>query len=166
MPWPLRAGTSVSARREPVELRELLAGLVGDYPDRPIRFCTSLDAEATYMEGEPVALRRLFANLIDNAMRFGTCCEITLAHCGEHLRVTVDDDGPGIPPGEREAVLEPFYRLEPSRSRATGGSGLGLAIVKQIAEAHGGSVGIAASPAGGTRATIILPAAGVRPTSL
>jgi two-component system osmolarity sensor histidine kinase EnvZ len=151
-------GTSVSARREPVHLCELLAGLVADYPDRQVRFGSAAEADAMHIAGEPVALRRLFANLIENALRFGTCCEIALVLCGAHLRVTVDDDGPGIPAGERRAVLEPFYRLEPSRSRATGGSGLGLAIVKQIAEAHGGTVFIAASPPGGTRVAIMLPA--------
>lgn len=151
-------GTSVLARRQPVDLCELLAGLVAGYPDRQVRWCPAVAADATHIVGEPVALRRLFANLIDNALRFGTCCEIALVRCGEHLRITVDDDGPGIPAGEREAVLEPFYRLEPSRSRATGGSGLGLAIVKQITEAHGGSADIAASPPGGTRVTIMLPA--------
>ena len=120
-------GTSVSARREPVDLRELLAGLVDDYPDRAIRFCTSADAETTYMEGEPVALRRLFANLTDNAMRFGTRCEITLARCGEHLRVTVDDDGPGIPARRARgcarallpagALAQPGHRRQRSRPR-------------------------------------------------
>jgi signal transduction histidine kinase len=133
--------------------------LVADYPDRPVRFCAAVDAKAVRIEGEPVALRRLFANLIDNALRFGTSCDIALARCGEHLCVSVDDDGPGTPASERQAVLEPFYRLEPSRSRATGGSGLGLAIVKQIAEAHGGSIAIDASPLGGARVTITLPAA-------
>jgi two-component system OmpR family sensor kinase len=75
----------------------------------------------------------------------------------DRVQVFVDDDGSGIPEGEREAVFEPFYRLEGSRSRSTGGTGLGLTIAKQIAEAHGGSIGIETSPLGGARLKVTLP---------
>ena len=150
-------GTFVSARREIVDVGELLAGLVADYPGTQLHPCGLHDAASWSVKGDPVALRRLFANLFDNAMRFGAVCEVAVARSGQHVVVTIDDDGPGIPAAERQAVLEPFYRLEPSRSRITGGSGLGLAIVKQIAEAHGGSVAIERSPQGGVRAIITLP---------
>jgi signal transduction histidine kinase len=150
-------GTFVAAGREAADLRALLADLVEDRSNA--HFCSEGDAEPALVEGQPVALRRLFANVIDNALRFGTSCEIALASCGAHLAVTIDDDGPGIPEDERQKVLDPFYRLEPSRNRATGGSGMGLAIAKQICEAHGGSILIAASPQGGVRAVVTLPAA-------
>jgi two-component system, OmpR family, osmolarity sensor histidine kinase EnvZ len=153
-------GSFAPARREGVDLRELLARLTADYPEEKVCFRCPPDLSRSQTTGEPVALRRLFANLIDNALQFGTLCEVALARRGEELVVTIDDDGPGIPARERQAVLEPFYRLEPSRSRVTGGSGLGLAIVKQIVEAHGGAIAIEASPQGGTRATVTLPAAG------
>jgi signal transduction histidine kinase len=73
--------------------------------------------------------------------------------------VTVDDDGPGIPALERSAVFEPFYRIEPSRSRETGGAGLGLAIARAIAEAHGGRISADVAPQGGARIRVVLPAA-------
>jgi signal transduction histidine kinase len=152
----LSRGTFVSARRESVDVCDLLTNLLADYPPDRVRFRLISDEAALHVKGEPVALRRLFANLIDNALRFATICEVELARRSEYLVVTVDDNGPGIPPGEREAVLEPFYRLEGSRNRTTGGSGLGLAIVKQIAEAHGGSIAIDVSPQQGTRVTFTL----------
>lgn len=73
----------------------------------------------------------------------------------ELVEVTVDDEGPGIPPEERELVFERFYRAV--ESRAMPGSGLGLAIVKQVMESHGGSVRAEASPSGGTRIVLELP---------
>lgn len=110
------------------------------------------------LEGNVVALCRLFTNIVDNALRYGAKNpKVTAETNGAALRVTVDDDGPGIPPNERELVFEPFYRREPSRSRETGGSGLGLAIAKQIAEQHGGSVGLEQSPSGGLRVIVEFP---------
>jgi signal transduction histidine kinase len=73
------------------------------------------------------------------------------------IRVTVDDEGPGIPVDRRQAMLEPFNRLETSRNRATGGAGLGLAVVRSLVEAHGGTVDIAAAPGGGARVIVELP---------
>ncbi len=81
-----------------------------------------------------------------------------MSRTGASCRVTVDDDGPGIPESERTAVFGPFYRIERSRSRQTGGTGLGLAIARQIAEAHGGTVVAEASSLGGARLVAILPA--------
>jgi signal transduction histidine kinase len=152
-------GTFISARRESVDIGEMLAELAGDYPAARVRLCRAGDAIALPVEGDPVALRRLFANLIDNALRFAATCDVKPARAAEHAVVTIDDDGPGIPEAERQAVLEPFYRLEASRSRSTGGSGLGLAIVRQIAEAHRGSIALDRSPCGGARAVVTLPLA-------
>jgi two-component system osmolarity sensor histidine kinase EnvZ len=72
--------------------------------------------------------------------------------------VTVDDDGPGIPPDQREAVFRPFYRLDSARNADGGGSGLGLAISRDIAMSHGGDVILADSPLGGLRAVLMIPA--------
>ena len=107
------------------------------------------------MIGDKLGLRRCMGNLIDNALRYATHCEISVAGDRTHVQVRVEDDGPGIPEAERAAVLEPFYRLEPSRSRATGGSGLGLAIVKQIVEGHGGTIEITQSKLGGACVDLI-----------
>ena len=74
------------------------------------------------------------------------------------LVVTVDDDGPGIPPEQREEVFKPFVRLDEARNQDEGGSGLGLAIARDIARAHGGDIILDTSPLGGLRATVRLPA--------
>ncbi|MGB1092857.1 MAG: ATP-binding protein, partial [Oceanobacter sp.] len=71
--------------------------------------------------------------------------------------IHVDDDGPGIPADKREALLQPFARMDASRSRDTGGFGLGLAIVHQIMQRHGGRVDISDSPLGGARFSIRWP---------
>jgi signal transduction histidine kinase len=76
---------------------------------------------------------------------------------GECIIVTIDDRGSGIDKGLREAVFEPFVRLEESRNRNTGGAGLGLALARKVAEAHGGTLTLAVAPGGGTRATGELP---------
>ena len=86
----------------------------------------------------------------------GCCCTSERAGPGR-LRFVVQDDGPGIPPAQREAVFERFHRTDAARSRAAGGTGLGLAIVKAIAEAHGGRVRATASAAGGARIELELP---------
>lgn len=118
----------------------------------------------TAFEGEPRALlralgfRRCVANLVGNAAKHGDRIELKARHVDSWLTVTVDDDGPGIPPEEREAVFKPFYRLDKGRNVDAGGSGLGLAITRDIAIGHGGDVILAESPLGGVRAILMIPA--------
>ena len=118
----------------------------------------------TSFEGEPVALvralgfRRCLANLVGNAGRHGDRVALRARHADGWLTVSVDDDGPGIPPEEREAVFRPFYRLDRGRNFDSGGSGLGLAIARDIAMGHGGDVILAESPLGGLRAILMIPA--------
>lgn len=109
----------------------------------------------------PVGIRRLFANLIGNAVTFGHTALVSAQVEGETVLVNVDDEGPGIPDAEMGAVFRPFYRLERSRNRETGGVGLGLAIARSIARAHGGDVTLVNRPEGGLRATVRLPALSV-----
>lgn len=148
--------TTVSARREPVDLIDLIRSDVEDWPDDSIVFRAS-NTRLMLANADAIALRRLFANLIENALRFGQTCHVSASGKAGVAIVLVDDDGPGIPPDERRAVLEPFYRLEPSRSRVTGGSGLGLAIANEIVNAHGGTIAIESAPLGGTRVRIEFP---------
>ena len=121
------------------------------------------DAVETSFEGEPQAqlralgFRRCLANLVGNAGKHGDRIELRARHTDGWITVTVDDDGPGIPPGEREAVFRPFYRLDSGRNVDTGGSGLGLAISRDIAISHGGDVILAESPLGGLRAILMIP---------
>jgi signal transduction histidine kinase len=107
--------------------------------------------------GNSLALRRLFANLIENAIAYGGEARIFLGWSAETLTVQIEDSGPGIPPDLRESVTQPFVRIERSRSRKTGGAGLGLAIAKKAAESHGGSLIIGEAREGGARITVKLP---------
>ena len=81
---------------------------------------------------------------------------VTAAHRGATVVIEVEDDGPGIPPGDLERVFEPFYRGEPSRNRETGGVGLGLAIVKTCIESCGGTVYCENRAPSGLRVVILL----------
>ncbi|MFH6781752.1 MULTISPECIES: ATP-binding protein [Methylobacterium] len=115
------------------------------------------------LEGQPTvtvrpdAFRRCLFNLAANAARYGDTIAITARQEARWLAVSIDDDGPGIPPEQREEVFKPFVRLDDARQDA-GGSGLGLAIALDIARAHGGDVALYDSPLGGLRATVRVPA--------
>jgi two-component system osmolarity sensor histidine kinase EnvZ len=105
----------------------------------------------------PHALRRCLGNLIANGARYGTHVWLTSRSVGDGVDILVDDDGPGIPPGERDRVFQPFIRLDASRNRSTGGIGLGLTIARDVARSHGGDVRLETSPHGGLRARVHLP---------
>jgi signal transduction histidine kinase len=110
--------------------------------------------------GDRDALARAVRNLLENAERHAvTRVEVALRPMDGHIRMTVSDDGPGIPLEERDRVFERFTRLDESRARDDGGAGLGLAIVREIVATHGGRIDIAD---GGSGACFVvdLPAAG------
>ena len=149
--------------REPLVRLDLAALLQSLCADR-----VACGAEVRYegparlvFTGRVTALKRAFANLIDNAVKYGGRCRVTAVETamekGGAVVVTVKDDGPGIPETERERVFEPFYRMETSRSRATGGVGLGLSVVRGAVRAHGGDIVLANRPEGGLCATVTLP---------
>lgn len=106
----------------------------------------------------PQGFKRCIANLVGNAGRHADNVAVAAVHSGGHLTITVDDDGPGIPFEERDAVFKPFYRLDPARNLDDTGTGLGLPIARDIARGHGGDVELADSPMGGLRATVTIPA--------
>lgn len=104
---------------------------------------------------DPKYLSRAIANLLRNAVRHARSrVVLTLAREAARTTINVDDDGPGMPPEDRERLLEPFARSEASRVRDAGGVGLGLAIAKSVAEWHGGAVQLGDSPLGGARVSI------------
>ena len=103
------------------------------------------------------AFKRAITNLVINATRFGGYVVIRASTDEEWLRIEVDDDGPGIPPAERDNVFRPFYRLGNGRNQDTGNTGLGLAIARDIARSHGGEIALGESPMGGLRATMRVP---------
>ncbi|MEM6762426.1 MAG: ATP-binding protein [Pseudomonadota bacterium] len=105
----------------------------------------------------PTATRRLVANLVGNAATHGAKVTVTAGWEGLRLVMIVDDDGPGIPEAEREAVFRPFYRLDTARNQDRGGTGLGLTIARDIARRQGGDITLRKSPQGGLRARVHLP---------
>jgi two-component system OmpR family sensor kinase len=114
------------------------------------------------LRADPDRLAQALRNLVGNAIEH-TAEERGLVRMrverpgGERIRFLVEDDGPGIPPAQREHVFRRFHRTDAARDRASGGTGLGLAIVKAIADAHGGSVRAGVSPEGGARIELELP---------
>lgn len=106
---------------------------------------------------QPVAIRRAFTNLIDNGCKYATSVHVALDVTSDSIRVTVSDDGPGIPAEQVEAALRPFVRLEASRNRDTGGSGLGLTITDEVVRAHSGTLTFAPAAPHGLEVTVTLP---------
>ena len=121
------------------------------------------DKATVVFHGEPVvtvrpaAFKRCLANLVSNAARYASSISITGHRDHRWLTVTVDDDGPGVPPNMREEVFKPFLRLDHARNQDEGGTGLGLAIARDIARSHGGDITLGDSPLGGLRAMVRIP---------
>lgn len=104
----------------------------------------------------PLRIRRAITNLVDNALRHAGQARVGLARGEKAIRLTVDDNGPGIAESDLATVFEPFRRLDASRSRESGGAGLGLAIVRRALEGFA-TVTLANRPEGGLRAEIVIP---------
>ncbi len=147
-----------ASSEKPVEVD--LAELVGDLVRR-----AGPKADMV-VEGKPalshvraVALRRAVDNLVQNGLKYGTHAHVTLTHLKNSVRITVEDDGPGIAPKDRDQALKPFMRLDAARNQNRGGGvGLGLAITADVARLHGGSLVLGTSEdMGGLRADLTLP---------
>lgn len=112
------------------------------------------------VHGDPELLSTALHNLIENAVRYSpdnTKVGIGVAVKEDTVRISVKDQGPGIPEDEQDRIFERFYRVDPARSRQTGGTGLGLSIVKHIVGLHGGEVTLWSQPGSGSTFTIALP---------
>lgn len=104
-----------------------------------------------------MGFRRALVNLVENAIHYGQSATLTLESSPEAIRIRIEDEGPGIPEDQLEAVLRPFSRLDAARARNTKGLGLGLAIVQRAVQQDGGELRLSNRPEGGLRAEIILP---------
>jgi signal transduction histidine kinase len=151
---------TLSSRTEPVDLDDLV-----------LAEASRLNGSASHLhvdpsnvsggrvEGDRAQLERLVRNLLENAGRHARrAVALSLRQGDGEVVLTVDDDGTGIAPDERDRIFERFVRLEEARDRDSGGSGLGLAIVREIAFAHGATVVVTESPLGGARFEIRFPA--------
>jgi len=143
---------------EPIDLALLVEGVVDDLADlgRPVEL---EGAERVTVRGDALLLKRLFNNLIANAVTYGNDARVRVEREDGMAVVSVIDRGPGMSDKDIARAFEPFYRAESSRNRQTGGIGLGLAIVLSAARAHGGEVRLANSSHGGLVAEVRLPLA-------
>ena len=143
----------------PTDLAAILETLCDDASDagKDARYDGPAQARLT---GRLVALKRAFANLIDNALHYGGAANVRLRAAEAAIVVDIEDCGQGIPEAQMDAVFEPFCRLDPARGR--GGSGLGLTIARQAVEAHGGTIVLANRPEGGLHVTVRLPCEGMK----
>lgn len=147
---------------EVLDLADLVPAAVADWraahPDVPVEVRVPPGEQP--LAGWPAGLRLVLDNLLTNAVTHGgTSVVVSLVRTEGELALTVDDDGPGVPEPEREAVLARFAR---GTGAAPGGSGLGLALVAQQAALHGGSVRLLRAPTGGLRAEVRLPVTAAR----
>jgi signal transduction histidine kinase len=140
----------------PVDVDALLAGLQADQAALGRTLAIEGRTRGPWT-GSASLLRRCLGNLVDNAALYGGGATVRIEDTPMQLSLHVLDQGPGIPEAELERVFEPFYRLEASRSRATGGSGLGLGIARNIARGFGGDLVLRNRPEGGLEAVLTLP---------
>ncbi len=113
-----------------------------------------------FVNGNSEALHRLFCNLLENALRYTDehgQVNVSLDSSDKDTRITIEDTGIGIPAESLPRIFDRFFRVDKSRSRASGGTGLGLAIVKAIADAHHGTISVQSQPGHGSRFTVIVP---------
>ncbi|MDV3468063.1 ATP-binding protein [Stenotrophomonas sp. C3(2023)] len=140
-------------QRAALDLDSLLESLVEDACEAgaDARFETGC---GVVMMLRPLAMRRLFANLLDNALMYGHSAQVRAEHGADGVRVIVADRGPGLAPEALETVFDPFVRLETSRSRQTGGAGLGLTIARALASKDGARLTLRNREGGGLEAVV------------
>lgn len=152
-------------RAEPLDATSVLEKSIdrfrATHPERPIQ--VELADGLPTVVGDPVLLRRLVDNLLDNAHKYTDRVDAPVVVAARAvdgmLVVDVSDEGIGISEEDQERLFEPFFRVDRSRTRATGGIGLGLLLARRVAEAHGGTLTIESELGRGTRARVCLPVA-------
>ncbi len=152
------SSTLAFARDDSARETKVAVDLVGMLVDLCDQFSTAFDGpDQLDMILGANGVKRAFANLIENACKYGGGARVMVKCDGDNVIVTIDDDGPGIPVAELENVFAPFYRVESSRNRETGGTGLGLAVARSAIRANGGDVTLANRHSGGLTVTVTLP---------
>ena len=139
-----------------VDPKLLLQEVVGKFKGQPVEIA-AIEGQGMAML-RPIAVMRALENLIGNALRYGNRCVLRMVISDKVVRISVEDDGPGIPANQREEALKPFVRLDAARNQDRGpGVGLGLAITHDIARRHGGLLELGQSAdLGGLRADLVL----------
>jgi heavy metal sensor kinase len=150
-------------QKEPVRLHALLEEARETWQPMASQRGIQITAEGKDAEvlGDPVALRRVFMNLVENAVKYnrdGGRVMLSLDRVNRSVHVRVRDTGIGIPPEHLPKLFKRFYRVDKARSRESGGAGLGLAICKSFIDSHAGKIGVESVPGEGTTFTVELPA--------
>ena len=148
-------GDFAGSEVRPLDLAATLESICDDLVDQAhgVTFCQAGDM---VLRGRPLALKRAFANLIGNAVKYGGSAHVTAHGSAHKIVVTIIDHGPGIAPEEREAMFTPFLRGKPYRDTELGGAGLGLTVARTIVRAHGGEVLLMDAEGGGLRVEVSL----------
>ena len=159
---------ALTYRKTEVDIAGLVSDAVASYRQeavsKVISISESISLEDSMILGDPERLHQLFGNILSNALKYtnpGGTIEICLSSSSGTVLIDFQDSPPGVSPEELEKLFDRLYRVEASRSRATGGAGLGLAICRSILDAHGGTIGARRSPLGGVWIHIELPVVGV-----
>lgn len=150
-------------QRSLIDLGSLIESICDDFSDSGADVACDVRGRIL-LTCRRIALKRAVSNIIQNALTYGDRADVTVSCVGHEIVISIEDAGPGIPEGEMEAVLQPFQRLESSRSQISEGVGLGLSIAQMVIEDHGGSIRLANRPTGGLRVDIGLPATGTAKT--
>ena len=139
-----------------VDPMELVRDVVAKFDGQPVQIGTCQGDGMAMLR--PIAVMRALENLIGNALRYGNRCRVQVVISDKVVRISVEDDGPGIPEAHRQEALKPFVRLDAARNQDRGpGVGLGLAITHDITRRHGGMLELGESAdLGGLRADLVL----------
>ncbi len=140
----------------PVDLAAIIQTIADDAADSGQDVAVDVPGSLV-VRGRHLALKRMFTNLVGNAIRHGGAAEVGARMSPDAVEITIADKGPGVPEDKLEAVFEPFCRLDDARGRETGGFGLGLTVARSIARGHGGDVVLANRRGGGLEAVVRLP---------
>lgn len=150
-------GDQIDEETKPIDLGSLLDTITSDLTDLGFDVC--LDTTSPVIaRGRHLALKRALWNLAENAVKYGNRARISLRERNARAVITIEDDGPGIPASEKEAIFRPFYRIDDSRNRETGGVGLGLSVASAIIQSHGGELTLENRAGGGLNTIVVLPA--------
>ncbi len=154
----LQAG-GAAPRTDWVSIEDLVAAAAEGLRGEPVQIRLNVDADVPEIRANAAQLERVFANLLENARRYGGDQPISVHArlAGARVLVSVVDQGPGIAAAEQERIFEPFYRGTDSTAEAWTGSGLGLAIVRGFVQANGGTIAVQSLPGQGTSFQISLP---------
>ncbi|MYM70919.1 sensor histidine kinase efflux regulator BaeS [Duganella sp. FT134W] len=154
---------ALAYQRMPVDLATILRSALDGVRERlgakDLRLVVQIASEPLFIIGDERRLQQLFANLLENTLRYadhGAHVKVACRCAGDAVTIILEDSAPGVPDDKLDRLFERFYRVESSRNRASGGSGLGLAICRNIAEAHNGRISASTSPLGGLRITVDL----------